>query len=121
MTMAAVVKNTDFTRRRKKLNIEVTMSSNYATGGDTLNLTTMTNPNFLAGANVNSIPPQCDVAFKNGPGGYEPRWVPGTTLANGKVQIYSTGGTEVAAGAYPAALSGDKLEIEISSKMYSGM
>ncbi len=42
---------------------------------------------------------------------YDYSYVPGTTLANGVLKIF-TGGAEVSAGATPSGVSGDKIEFE---------
>jgi hypothetical protein len=120
MAIAAAVKIVDYTRRKKKLVIALTFSGSYSTGGDTLNFTTMTNPSFVANANVAKIPSVADVVFQNGAGGYDFDFVPGTTLANSKIKIFSAANTELAAGAYNAALTGDTLNVEINRPIYGG-
>lgn len=121
MALATVIKAVDFTRRRKRRQLEITMSGNYAAGGDTLDLTKATNPSYLQGAGFSNVPVLSDVTVKNSPDGYTAEFVPGTTLANSKIKFMSTADTELAAGAYPANLAAVKLELEISSQMYSGM
>jgi hypothetical protein len=120
MAIAAVVKAVDFTRRRRRVSLALTFSGSYATGGDTLNLTTVTNPSFLSAAGFSTIPTTTDVSFRNGAGGYDFDFVPGTTLANSKIKLFSAANTELAAGAYNAALTGDTLNIEISIPVYRG-
>lgn len=116
MALAAVLKNIDYSRRRKRFKLAVTMSGNYATGGDTLDLTAVTNPNFLPAGKFAIVPDDYDA--QNAPGGYTAEFLPGTTLANGKVLFRSAAGAEVAAAAYPGALSGDTLNLTLSSKLY---
>jgi len=53
------------------------------------------------------------------------QWVTSTTnfaqLANCAIVVFSANGTELAAGAYPAAIKGDTLYLRLSMKMYKGM
>jgi hypothetical protein len=107
-----VVQRTDFTRRRHMIDTKLTLSGNYPAGGETVDLTKLTNPGLHSRAFPGSIPSK--VRFDNIPGGYTPVWVPGTTLANGKVKFLSAVGTDLAAAAYPAALTADPLQIELS-------
>jgi hypothetical protein len=72
-------------------------SGSYVTGGDTLNLQSL-------GIKSSQVPFQ---AWIGGTSGYAFGWVPGTTQANGKVKISTTAATELAAGAYPAGITGD--------------
>lgn len=86
----------------------LTASGNYSTGGDTLDLSTDSGSSLV-------IPPGLSIPFSappiggwaQGSAGYSFAYIPGTTLANGKVKINSASGTEVSAGSYPAGISGD--------------
>jgi hypothetical protein len=118
MALAAAIQAVDFSRRRKTITYKVTFSGNYTAGGDTLNLTTATNPKFLSGAFLGYVPTEYRVC--NDAAGYGFEWVPGTTLANGKLKLWSSANTELAAGAYNAALTGDSLLIEFSVKQFVG-
>ena len=88
----------------------ITLSSNYATGGDTLDFTAMTKPigcpGIPASEHGSGIPLPTTVSIY-GKNGYGLGYVPGTTAANGKVKITTASNTELAAGAYPAGLTGD--------------
>ncbi len=76
-------------------------SGNYATGGDTLDFTT------VAGVIPSSqAPVQLSIQSQNGNfNQYVP--VQGSALNNWKVRIAAPGGTEIAAGAYPASVTSD--------------
>ena|ERR1700751_2594875 len=76
--------------------IAVTLSVNYPTGGETIDFTKL--PLLKA----SRLPNQ--VLVMNNPAGYTTEWVAGTTLANGKLKIYTTANTELSAGAYPTEL-----------------
>lgn len=116
MALAVAVKVVDITRRRKVVRVTITPSGSYTTGGDILNLTGMSNPNWLVGAFMAALPN--DSALCNSPNGYNAEFIPGTTLANGKMKFFSSSGTEIAATTYPAGLSGDPLEYEFSGPLW---
>ena len=77
----------------------LTPTGNYATGGDVVDFTTV--------PLVKASRPPMSVMFYNFPGGYNAEWIRATPDAvnTGKVKIYSASGTELTAGAYPAALT----------------
>lgn len=92
-------------------------SGNYPTGGDTLDLT----PLMQAGIPTNAIPVD---AFVNGlgvgtsqaaGGGYYAFLQNATSpgLTGNKIKIFASGGSELGAGAYPAAVTGDVITMEI--------
>lgn len=86
--------------------VKLTFSGNYTTGGDTLNLTAKnilsTGGDEVLGCSLNPV----DVAVDNeNLGGAYVELIPGTTPANWLVQCFSAGGTQVSAGAYPAAFT----------------
>jgi hypothetical protein len=79
----------------------IALSGNYPSGGETLDFTT------LAGIVPSSSPPvNVAVESQNGNGGY---YVPqkGSGLNNWKLRVFQSGGTELAAGAYPGVFTGD--------------
>jgi hypothetical protein len=84
-------------------------SGNYPTGGDTLDFTTV----------ADKLPStQIIQAFadsQNGSAGY---YVPvqGTALNNWKLKAFTGGGTEVSAGAYPASVTSDVVQITITTR-----
>lgn len=105
MALAANVTDVDHSRRRARRVLGLTFSGNYATGGDALDLTAVTNTNWLAKAHFGQNPLQG--AVLNAPDGYGLEIVPGATLSTWKVKVLTASGAELAAGAYPAGLTGD--------------
>lgn len=93
--------------------ITVTPTGNYqgnGAGGDVLNLTTLTNPNFLANAAI-GYPGNFDEAeVLASPPGFVGVLVKGGTLATWGIRVYQTGAAvssplaELANGAYPAGV-----------------
>lgn len=116
MALASALDYIDITRRKKRRRVKITPSGNYVAGGDTLDLTKMTNPNNL-GAALFANPPKF-AAQQNAPGGYAAEFIPGATLATCKVK-YSVNGAELAAGAYPAVLTGDTTTLEFITDTYT--
>lgn len=112
MSLAVTVLKSQKDLRSKKIKVKVVASGNYAPGGDTLNLQGATNPNFLTDATF-GYPGTIDFyAVDQTPDGYTANLIPGSTLANWKLQIFSAANTELAAGAYPAGISGGSFELE---------
>lgn len=98
------------------------LTGNYATAGDTLDLTQLFStsaapPGFTAPA---ALPEKVQLRSVQTPGPtnlFVYSFAPGTTLANGKVQVFTgaaaqTALTELSAGAYPAGVTGDLIEGE---------
>jgi hypothetical protein len=87
----------------------LTFSGNYPTGGDTLDFTTV----------ADKLPStQIIQAFadsQNGSAGY---YVPvaGSALNNWKLKAFTGGGTEISAGAYPASVTSDVVQITITAR-----
>jgi hypothetical protein len=89
-----------------------TASGSYTLGGDTLDFTKVTNPIIPS----SYVPLQVYIQSQNpsGVSGYLYSWRPGTTLANGKMQVFTSGASgsphsELAAGAYPVGVTGDAI------------
>ena len=79
----------------------------YVAGGDSLDWTSTLDAIKSNGY----IPLQVQLwsqSSGNGHPGYTYYWRPGTTMANGRMQCMN-GTTELAAGAYPAAITGDTI------------
>ena len=80
-------------------------AGSYSTGGDTVDLTsdTFLDPGLLGiiGPNNGFLPVDVQVNGEGTDGSYC-EWVPGTTLANGKLRLWAPGGTEVGATTYGA-------------------
>jgi hypothetical protein len=84
-----------------------TASGSYATGGDTLDVS-----QFPVVAATHA--PVQGTAWMDGLAGYDYVFFPGSALNNGKVKIFQQGASagafpELAAGAYPAAITGDTI------------
>lgn len=85
----------------------VAASGNYATGGDTLDLSQFS---LIASAQ----PPINGTAWMDGLAGYDYVFFPGAAMNSGKVKMFQQGAAagafpELAAGAYPGAVSGDSI------------
>lgn len=85
----------------------VAASGNYTAGGDTLDLT----PLEPLGVPTTQ-PPILGTAWMDGLAGYDYVFTPGAAINSGKVKIFQDSGAagafaELAAGAYPSAISGD--------------
>jgi hypothetical protein len=91
----------------KKLFIVATIvpSGSYVSGGDTLNLSGLGIPSSQVpfAVDINSLAGTAAQALNT----YT--WVPGTTQANGKMRAFIGSSAELAAGAYPAAATGDTI------------
>jgi len=87
----------------------LTFSGNYATGGDTLDFTQITNQ--LASDTI----VQVFAESQNGNSGY---YIPvqGTSLNAWKLKAFLGGGTEVTAGAYPGSITGDIVQLSITAR-----
>src|SRR6267378_8043897 len=87
----------------------LTFSGNYPTGGDTLDFTTV----------ADKLPSdqliQEFADSQNGNAGY---YVPvqGSALNNWKLKAFTGGGTEVSAGAYPASVTTDIVQLTITAR-----
>ncbi len=84
-------------------------SGSYPTGGDTLDFTQV----------IDKLPStqliQVFADSQNGNSGY---YVPiaGSALNNWKLKAFSGGGTEITAGAYPASVNSDVVQITITAR-----
>ena len=85
----------------------LTFSGNYATGGDTLDFTQ------VADKLGSDTLVQVFAESQNGNSGY---YIPvqGTALNNWKLKAFLGGGTEVTAGAYPASVTSDIVQLSIT-------
>ena len=89
----------------------LTFSGSYATGGDTLDLTTVADK--LSSSQIVQI-----VADSlNGNGMYYVAVV-GNALNNHKLKVFSAGGTELSAGAYPGTITGDTVQVRIIARKF---
>ena len=111
MSITANVLTTQ-TNKLKEIYVSITPSGNYSTGGDTFDLTALKNPNFLPDPFLARVPVSVGVMNEE-MGGFYVGILPGTALNNYKIKFYQPGGSEVAAGAYPAAITGGTLHLVI--------
>ena len=93
--------------RRIHVTGTVVASGNYSTGGDTIDLSQFP----IIGS---TQPPIGGTSWMDGLAGYDYVFTPGTALSNGKVKIFQQGASagafpELAAGAYPGAVTGDTI------------
>lgn len=80
--------------------VNLAFSGNYPTGGDTIDLTTiigLADDAFIAV--FSALPIAADPTLG---GGFDMEFIPGSALNNCKGKIFTSGGTELAAGAYAA-------------------
>ena len=87
----------------------LTFSGNYPTGGDTLDFTTVADK--LPSTQIIQV----FADSQNGNGGY---YVPvqGSALNNWKLKCFNGGGTELSAGAYPASVTSDIVQVTITAR-----
>ncbi len=88
----------------------LTFSGNYPSGGDTLDFTSIADK--LASAQP---PVQVFAESQNGNAGYYVV-VQGSALNNWKLKCFNAGGTEVTAGAYPASVTSDIVQLSITAR-----
>lgn len=111
MAISLAVLDTGRRGNKRYIKYKALFTGNYVTGGDVCDLTQASNLTFMTLALPSPsyiIQPQ-DVSFQDAVAGNDPEWITGTTNANGKVQIFSSGGAELAAAAYSAAILADEL------------
>jgi hypothetical protein len=108
MSLTITVQNVDATGTLTSITGGVTFSGNYATGGDTLDWTTVVEQVGQSGQIAAFATPPVQVKFEsqNGNAGY---YVPvlGNALNNWKLKCFLGSGTEVGAGAYPSSVTSD--------------
>lgn len=101
----------------------LTLTGSYPTGGDTVDLTAFFGTSGLPGYSfpTASLPEKVEFQSLKTPGAtglFVYQYVPGTTLANGKVQVFTGAAaqsalTEFSAGVYPAGVLADVIEGEL--------
>ena len=104
MPLALAVAAAHHDLRDKELIIQATPSGNYVAGGDTVNLTVVSNPKFIGDAQFGFPGKIDDYEVLSAPDGYTANLVPGATLATWLLQVYSAANTPLAAAAYPAGV-----------------
>lgn len=110
MAIAVAVTSVDNTQNQFIVDGTLTLSGNYVAHGDTINLT-----GFDA-VKAQGAPTRIEVFEQPAAGasasGYVLQGIAGSTQANGVLQVFETGAaasdplSELAAGAYPAGLTG---------------
>lgn len=89
----------------------------YVTGGVQLDLSPgkILDPNQLGIVGPSSAPPVTPGIFGQANGGYRAEVIPTTGgLSAYKLKYYNADGTELAAGAYPAGITGGNLVLQIA-------
>jgi hypothetical protein len=92
-------------RGGKRIRYKVTLSNNYAAGGQVIDFTAATNPKALPAAFPGRSPDS--VTVDNLPDGHNVEVIPGVAMNDWKLKIWTTADTELAAAAYPANLAAD--------------
>ena len=87
----------------------LTFSGNYPTGGDTLDFTQVADK--LPSTQII----QSFAESQNGNGGYYVA-IAGSALNNWKLKPFTGGGTEISAGAYPASVTTDVVQLAITAR-----
>jgi hypothetical protein len=87
----------------------LTFSGNYPTGGDTLDFTQVADK--LPSTQI----VQTFAESQNGNGGYYVA-IAGSALNNWKLKAFNGGGTEISAGAYPASVTSDIVQLAITAR-----
>src|SRR5580698_1834984 len=88
--------------------IQLTFSGSFTTGGDPLNLTTLTNPNGLDVEGLFELPLTLapSVYLEDISGYYVQPKVTGSTVTAFLINVYQPSGTIIATAAYPSQVSG---------------
>ncbi|HLJ90518.1 MAG TPA: hypothetical protein VKZ53_27160 [Candidatus Angelobacter sp.] len=115
MANVITVKRVQNLERDKSIRYQVALSGNYvqvANGGEVLAINSAQNPQFLPGAGWGLTGPDVTkfgVGYPlQGPGGLAAEIVPGVDAFHPILKLFNTTtGTELAAGAYPAAVIAD--------------
>jgi hypothetical protein len=95
--------------------LAATMSGNYTPGGDACSLAAsgITDPNLITPSLPGQNPPVPPTVDEEALGGNYAELIPANTLSGYKLKFYQPGGSELGAGAYPAAITGGTLTIKM--------
>jgi len=108
VAIAITVQNVDASGSTVLVTGTLAFSGNYTTGGDTLDWTTAIEQIAPSGKSIPSVSsPQVVLIASQGGNADSYVAVQGSALNSWKVKCFAAGGTEVSAGAYPAAITGD--------------
>ena|SRR5580692_7278423 len=102
MAIAATILDQWWDGKKLWVDLQLTFSGSYTSGGDTLNLQSL-------GIQSSGIPSIMNIVSSLSTAAATQnnyQWTKGSTTANGLVRCF-TGSTEVSSGAYPANISGD--------------
>lgn len=125
MANQLTVQSANHTRRKIVRRYLLAVSGNYTPGGDPIDFTNVLNPGWHANPIPGGFPVPSinDVKIEKSPAGYNAEIVAGTgnTLSTfAALKVSSAPGQELAAGAYPAALTGDPFLIEVTASTFGG-
>lgn len=121
MSLPITALTPDYSRRRKNRRYTMQATGAYVTGGDVIDFSTILNPGFFGDVFLGNVPGYDEVSFEL-PGGYDAQLVAGTgtTLATAwKLQIFASGGAELAAAAYPASLLATPIIMIVSQRAWA--
>lgn len=102
MAIAATLLDQWWDGKKLWVDLQLTFSGNYTSGGDTLNLQGL----GIQSSNIPSIMDILSTLSTAAATKQSYQWTKGTTQANGLVRCF-TGTAEVSTGAYPANMTGD--------------
>jgi hypothetical protein len=108
MPFVLVAVSSSNSRRQKTILVKATPTGSYVVGGDPIDLTAITDPQFQGSCFPGKVPDL--IRIDNAPAGYSAEIVAGsgTTLATAfKLKLYTAPNTEMTAIAYNAALLAD--------------
>lgn len=125
MSVATTAITGDISRRKRTRRFKLVFTANYATGGQLLDFSAVLNPSFLESATPGWFPAPSvdDFKIERMPAGYTGEIVAGSgsTPANGiALKFFSVPGTELAAGAYSAAVLADYGIISLTTSTFAG-
>ena len=116
MSISVSIQSIDETTKYLYVTGLLIASGNYPTGGDTCDFTAaVIDPDFTGPASLplptSKAPTQFTAESQGGLLGYQYVPVKGAALNNSKLKVsaLNTFGTELSAGAYPAAVTGDSI------------
>jgi hypothetical protein len=121
MSLPITALTPDYSRRRKNRRYAAQATGVYVALGDAIDFSTILNPGFLGDVNLGTVPTFDELSCVL-PGGYDAQFVPGTgtTLATAwKLQVFASGGAELAAGAYPAVLLATPILIVVTQRAWA--
>jgi hypothetical protein len=106
MAITPTIKSQWFDGKRLWVHLSLAFSGSYVAGGDTLDMSKLGIqssgvPSLFGGMNSQTASTTGTVY----------NWIPGTTQATGKVVALQGALAEVAAGAYPASITGDTADM----------